>query len=469
MFGTAILHFVNAGAQTDLPMNLASNPVAAYVPAGDGGFTRFPGVGGSDGTFGIAGVPPGPAFVTIDGITHVWVDGGTLDFGAWRLGRANVQAPDAGTRLQLALTNMDPWYPGGNGSDDVQLYCEGAGLTTAYFLGAGLTPATGATSLTNTLDWTTLTRSSWRSGGLIESSRGDVLFVNHYRAANGSINAWWTKSLLETVSTNTLQMQHGATAMLAGPFAQAPVQSASFTMPLGQYNAFIPSVGPTPAFSSNSDFDVRTLPTLTHGAFADGALLTTMSLIAPSSPSTTAGVGGSYRNPFPSSWGTLVRATSLRTFALRQPTPGTATQYGYGGIQHLDTLASAQANGVAPVLQPVTAPTINGTSWTQATLTGVGLTPRFSWNAPAVGVPTSYRVDVVWHDWVGGQPVLVASMRVPATVTSFRLPSGILQTGRNYSAVLVAERMPQSNFDLRPFDTSFPNDWSRVQSGLLTP
>ena len=51
------------------------------------------------------------------------------------------------------------------------------------------------------------------------------------------------------------------------------------------------------------------------------------------------------------------------------------------------------ASPMVPRLSPARAPTLNGQD-AFGNLTGVGLTPRLAWSAPAAGQPTHYLVRV---------------------------------------------------------------------------
>src|SRR5690349_3917934 len=61
--GTSVISHVRYDGTIETSMeDLSTYTIKAYVPGGDGTFTALDGVGHADGTFEIAGVPPGATY-----------------------------------------------------------------------------------------------------------------------------------------------------------------------------------------------------------------------------------------------------------------------------------------------------------------------------------------------------------------------------------------------------------------------
>ncbi len=115
-----------SGASAPSPNNLqlssTTNPqwngVAAAVPNGDGTFTMIPGVGSTNGTFFISGVPAGNYWLWWNGGTQMfWTSSSTFDYGSDYIGRILSWTNFVSTTLNYNLSGLDPW----NGNDSLML------------------------------------------------------------------------------------------------------------------------------------------------------------------------------------------------------------------------------------------------------------------------------------------------------------------------------------------------------------
>ncbi len=71
----------------------------------------------------------------------------------------------------------------------------------------------------------------------------------------------------------------------------------------------------------------------------------------------------------------------------------------------LSSRASVTATAFAPLLRPPKAPRVNGLD-AFAARTGVTTTPNLTWTAPALGTATSYSIEIVKVENIGGATVL---------------------------------------------------------------
>jgi hypothetical protein len=242
-------------------------------------------------------------------------------------------------------------------------------------------------------------------------------------------------------------------------------------MPIGQYTAAgSAGLGPGSSSGSSTYFTLRALPANVYGEYASGMTLATSTLQQSANISTTAPISGNFVNPV-STWPRFISGNLSMSYTLQRPA-STQTTTVYGWVTHLDTLESAQSNGLSPAQRAVQSASLNGTGLGQAQLLGVGSTPLFGWSAPPVGVPTSYLVEIYRIDWGSFSfttHALIARFRLPPSVTSLRLPPGFLQSGSHYYARIVSDSQPNSDFAARPFMLSFPQDFAGRVSGLFSP
>jgi len=106
--GTRINTYVTTSGTTNVPIDLSSLVIAAWVPDGNGGYTHYAGTGKADGTFSIPGLPPGNCLVQC-GTNYVWTSANALDLGMSTAGRANQAFPTLSTYTNFNATGMTPW------------------------------------------------------------------------------------------------------------------------------------------------------------------------------------------------------------------------------------------------------------------------------------------------------------------------------------------------------------------------
>jgi hypothetical protein len=120
-----------------------------------------------------------------------------------------------------------------------------------------------------------------------------------------------------------------------------------------------------------------------------------------------------------------------------------------------------------PPVSPPQNPAVNGSS-AFSNLT-VDSTPLISWQPPARGTPTYYRLRFR-EVYIGGSGNAVKGLYtgyLRTTATSVRVPPGMLTPGKMYVMYLSAI---EKNIDVEtgPFYGSFPNHEAPTLSGVLT-
>ena len=124
-------------------------------------------------------------------------------------------------------------------------------------------------------------------------------------------------------------------------------------------------------------------------------------------------------------------------------------------------------NPLQPMVTPVQGPRIAGLDFLSAQV-GVGLAPVLSWQAPAMGTPSVYELNLYRLGTYGNTTtsVLVATFRTQQA--GLQLPAGVLLTGNTY---VFRIRTIQQNKDMSamPYRYTMPSGTADVLSGMMTP
>ena len=140
---------------------------------------------------------------------------------------------------------------------------------------------------------------------------------------------------------------------------------------------------------------------------------------------------------------------------------------------HIDTVASANQNGLHPKQGGVVSPQINGANLFSPQ-SQVGINPTISWSAPSTGAPTFYVVSVssLTPDSSTAtllDPSPVANLQVAGNVTSLVVPPGVLVAGKTYFVKISAALHSNLNVASAPFERNLPADWSGRDQPAVQP
>jgi hypothetical protein len=138
------------------------------------------------------------------------------------------------------------------------------------------------------------------------------------------------------------------------------------------------------------------------------------------------------RNPYPASW--LFNDYQM-AFPVAVPVPGLPDEsVELPSVMQLTTGdLPTHDRAIEPLVTAARNPTINGRDLF-ADQEDVGLTPTLSWQAPARGTPDAYVITVERWDLQFGVASVgeVATLIVPANVTTVRLPDHVLEADEHY-------------------------------------
>lgn len=259
---------------------------------------------------------------------------------------------------------------------------------------------------------------------------------------------------------------------LTATLSAAPVLPYRFLWARDVFEAERTAIHPTRAGASYyHDFSINALATLVGGEVWVGMELRLASFVdqAVLEGTTLLDLGElAIPNPYPREW---VSDSHVVVFPVDLPLPDgqPATLDAAIGVRRLELSGEA----LAPAITPIRAPAIAGRNAFED-LSGVGTTPVVSWQRPATGTPSSYRLQVIEAVTAPPFPLrpgwyLTADLVVPGDVTSVRVPADVLQAGVTYALVVRATAQPGQDIATQPFRTSGAAAFADLISGRFTP
>jgi hypothetical protein len=451
--GTRQLTFVtDAGTQT-VPDDTTQFPIAALVPNGSGGYTTIAGTGSPDGSFTIPNVPTGNYLLQSGCCTFISTASSTPDTGFTQLGRADRQLPTLSTQIALSVSNANPLQV----NDDFNLYVSNTAGDGFWYGSSWNNITLGSTSFSPTLPWTSF---------LTDTSQGDKAYVT--QLVSQQVAGYPFAAVGKVAGPLSFTQTDGSTTALTAAMSAVPqTASVHFAYQGSAFNALLSSINPQSTPYGTSLYLSANPVNLNLGYISDvpdlAGHLGSNGII-----NTDVDFGNlAYGNPFPASWQPFVRAYHYSQ--MTYPVPGaTPSEYVAQGSIHV-SLPASQSAAVAPLVGPVTSPTINGQNFF-ANQAGVGATPTLSWSAPQVGAATGYRVYVN-QLYAGAQQApseeFVAVFYTAGTTLT--LPDNILLPGSNYFLLIEAVSNPAFDITQSPFRVSIPFGSADALSGLITP
>jgi hypothetical protein len=480
--GRGEFHYIDptAGIVT-APRDLSDRPIAALIPDATGTtYTVKPAtLAPSNDAFTIDNVTA--PYLLKFGTTYSWFTGRTAgtftpDLGFPQIRRREVTEAGPGTALALNVTGLAPWQ---GELDDLQVSAPYAGLRyfslpTCDSTFAATAPAEGATSYSKTYDWTRAPVTPCGNDPfLIEASKGDDVYITQLVGRRASNAQLIIKELKRSYTTVAFNMTDGQSAGINAQLSAQPTTSRSFDMRFDGFRAAAAQVHPNAVLSA-MDFGLGTIPawsTLGESTgFPDLVSGSPQDLNVPNQT-----LSFEYANPFPAAWGTFmsVRANTLTSYSVPLPEGGEAPALQVRvGVTQAYAVPATQTGAavIQPLLSPARALKVNGQSATGAPLTGIGTTPLVSWEAPEIGRPSFYRVNLY------ELRVSATTGRTTATLvsdfftqsTSLRIPADILASGKHYYLRVIANSSSLWNPD-RPFLTQFGEGRATALSSRLSP
>lgn len=465
----------DGGAATGAAADVSS--VALLEDDGAGGSVRTAlTAGGTAGTW--VGAPPARpwwAEVTwVDG-HRSWIRGSgpTLDLGEDEGGRAGRAAAAQATPVTPVLDLLDPW--GGDAGyllDTLAVHAWGAqALTwldqssTAGFPLYGGETALDGVSLAFSFDWRDA------RGALLVAA--DEVTVTQLRPIQKLVGGSALLEYLRAVATTRVTgvaMVDGQGATLGPADMTSLVATDDGSLALDwRRTLFEAALPPYAAVNAATGHLV--------GVYATPAPLTaTAALGAVALPLLVCadpyGVGPDFNGGAvtwartqPTGWSEYRLARFAKPATVKAPGAATGLPGAEDLVYRYDAAAVAPSP-VVPLLSAPVAPTVDGQPALAAAMTGVSLTPVIAWEAPATGLPTSYRLEVHRLALAGTATAgtLVGELVVDGATTSVTLPAGLLQGAATYAVTIAARSSPTDGGGaaVRPYRAGVPFGEARL-------
>jgi hypothetical protein len=428
----------------------------------DGSF--LPGSFGPDGSFFIPQVPSSAlilfSFTDAKGVRWLMdTNASAIDLGYDLLGRCDQVLASPTTLVDFNLLGLYPWNPDGS---LLQATSSGAGIWTPLPAPTGISP--GGMDGISSLSW----------GAPLNLFTGeDVLWLHELTVIRHPDGLIYRAAIAAGKQSGVGLVDHAAN---------------SFDLTLD----WLPRTASLPVSWSPGDFELH-LPSmapalrLVVGQVAPhrlSVLAHPYSLLAPSPtppggspelvvmdlPAGAAALNLSaplrYARFLPPSWQELREVRYAAAVAYQAP-GATVPVYVVSAVGRRDALPAA-AGLIVPVITPVQAPVINGTTALADQAAPVTATPTFSWAPPLLGGASHYVVEINLLNVAGGVTTSTTVARYLTHTTSVTLPPGILNPGGLYFARVTAFA-GVAPYDVAPFRYGPVFAYADTLTGTFTP
>jgi hypothetical protein len=336
---------------------------------------------------------------------------GTIDFGSSYVGRADAEYAASGTVLRLSGDGLAPW----RATDDVLVVAPNASGFGFAFSGAGLPALDGTVITALDLDWT--------YEGLVDATRGDELWAlqESYDVLDDVHSFWHLPRVLHL--TDVVQSNGGVT-QVQGSFVTPPLEDLSVDVRFARFAAALPA-------GADDAFVEGRLRVVSRRFGREGATDVFDEIASLYSyPVEDGVVSMSYENPYPAEWPEDVEVSALggRRFLLAGTTMPLLAE---ARVRVVLPRADAASGPLVPLVGPPLHLRVDGRD-ASADLTGISDGAEISWDAPSLGAPAGYVVELMRLDPYEGYTFDWRVVRFFSVSRSFRIVPGILQAGKTY-------------------------------------
>ena len=414
-----------AGLAPDLPNTIIQAWVAD--PTEPTGFRLHPGIGHSDGTFEILGVPDGVHYLLQLGSQFFVTDQKQINANFLSTGRCAPQFTFTPVPVTFAVTNMSPFGT----LDSVGVFS----FSNAESEGAIQGINTADTSVSTTFNWT---------NDLPVAALGDDITLLHSHADVQQDDTAKTVRQFDHIVDVFTRQDIGLTdgpATVSGAFTPTTTATVPIVIDAAPY------VAPYQAESAPNNFNVE----LNAGPFSPAPLgggdLGGISVFDANLAAASLNDTITYADPFPASWQRAVLASGnlIRFYAVGGTMPPFFVST--GGEQQI-AYTGTPAPTFAPMIPPATGLKINGVDVNQGrAIQFDSKSPiKLSWQAAA---GASLYTVIVWQVNVGTTvPTFTGNFigNITTPETSVVVPASLLITNRFYAFEIVASDQPGSGY-----------------------
>jgi hypothetical protein len=439
--------------------DLWSTVIEVHAPDGDG-WRVVPGTGHRDGSFEVPGVPDGHVWLRTArrpfGDVFYWTDADHVAFDENVLGPLAPRQARDGDQLKISVEGAAPWAEG-----DSLAWFVPDDIVYDMDLLWNTPPALASTAIDATIDWT--------GRSLADAPAGDAsLLVQYSKQEHSGL----TMRAPVRAAQPALRQKPGVTGTLATSLVEPPTLPYRVQWGRDLVEAERTAIHPTRAGASTyHSWALTAIPGIVDGEMWVGIEYPLAQLDMPEVLHDTTPLEleeMEIPNPFPREW---LIDSYVTMFPVELPLPD-STPFTLEAVigQRTTELAGASE----PMLTPLRAPTIAGHDGFARSIVGVGTTPEIAWTLPAVGTPTSYRLQLIQA--VTNPPIpyrpgwyVAAELIVPGDVTRVRVPADVLQPGETYAVVARTFAQPGHDVRTRPFVSRGTAAFADTIFGPFTP
>jgi hypothetical protein len=430
--GTAVDTYVTSTGNVTSNEDLSQAYIGAMVPNGSSWIT-IQGTGNSDGTFQIPGVPTGPYWLAVASGGY-WTSANTVDLGQDFLGRNGAQLASNATTLSLNFDGITSWAA----DDELDIFNP---------------------NLRQDFDWSenvnvndTSVQALWPwTGPLSDAGHGDAWYVTQMASRTVGATSWLYAT--KAIPGITISQADGSSTELDGTLsATAPLTVHPHV--LGSQFAALASVVGTNATVHSTIVGVYSEPFMaSKGEIGEAEALLEINGQDPITSDVDFG-DVAFGNPFPTSW-TPFFSLSYEMLVPITAAGATSPAAVPAEIYINTTLLPAASTPVSPVITPAQNVKLNGTSLA-AEMSSGSLTPALTWDPPATGTPTGYRVTVYQLGRNGTTSTYQVLLDLFTKSNNMTIPPGVLLAGNQYFFGIRSYQVPGIDFTSAPYHALFP-------------
>ncbi|MGQ0508783.1 MAG: hypothetical protein ACT4TC_26065 [Myxococcaceae bacterium] len=459
---------VSAAGKVATPETVAPEKVSVLVPT-PSGFAEYPAKANADGSVRIEGVPAGKVYLRY-GTEYLVTDKNEVDLSYAQTSRRNLVRTDRDTKLSLDAVGLVPWMKG----DGIDVTAPGSD----YFLWSpdGLdaqstAPLADATSHRWTANYVqAFNRSQGGTDAPIIDQ--DPVYLTQQREHTVQLTDGGTLPYRAAVAVSkpaAFTVAAGSETVVSANFVQLPPWNVELTWNRAKFTELQNSVHPS-AYSSFEALYVLAMPfTADHGIYSATPDLIRLEPDLIGSAKETPVISGTFRysKPYPDSWPLVGTVTQRFATQYGSRNDGTDLIAASAEISFAASLDEFARGTLQPRISPVRHVQIDGKDGDTEAVLGDGV-HTISWDAPALGKATYYRVELVQLTRVPGANTQRQYLATFVTTDrEVRIPANLWKPASAHHLIITACHAPGAQPELRAFLWTLPEARAGHLTGLL--
>jgi len=480
-----ITYWTPSGPQTHTVIFPSGGPLpAALIPQSDGAWVHLTGTTNPDGSLSIPHVPAGYFWLQMSPLLNYWTSSSSIDAGMDLAGSPLAAASQTSTTtIDINLTSTLPIQTGdlfdATSDADALILTQGLGLP-------------GSTSYSF----------AYRASTNLDFSSIKTLFFNQYRQlSSGTFSG---SALVASLTQSDVSLTNGAVNSVGGAMSISPITSTPIDIKGTSWAANFENVGPAVATPDSTSYSVSVQPFVENGSVPtlNAAPRANISLLEPNGTVLLSGPGSfsfglgilvpdfcpfgigtdsraggllglppiltdqdfgslSYGDPYPAIWQRQFEICQTASVPITRQDSTTVDQF----IVTTGQLTALPSAPVAPLIGPVSAPTVNGAGLFQPVSLNTNAL-QLAWTPPAGVTPFGYVVTLfALSPTVSSGTIFAPSLRFTTAKPSVTLPPLPANT---YVLYITAEINGGGNMESAPNRAKLPLAFASVVSAPIT-